>query len=155
FDGRELELNSSAAPLRDPDGRIGGLVLLLRDMTERNRLAREREVARVQAERQAEELDRIFEAAADGLLVWDAEGRLVRVNPAAGRILGLDAAPPDFLLWSMQKRMAYYSARDEQGRPWSPEELPFECTLGAEAGTEPKVRDIQMHALDGREIELN
>src|SRR5258706_11307383 len=78
FDGRELEVHSSAAPLRDGDGHVSGAVLVLRDMTERNRLAREREAARAQAERQAEELDRIFAAAADGLVVWDAEGRVVR-----------------------------------------------------------------------------
>jgi PAS domain S-box-containing protein len=46
FDGRDLEVNSSATPLRDPDGRIEGVVLVLRDMSERNRLAREREEAR-------------------------------------------------------------------------------------------------------------
>jgi signal transduction histidine kinase len=48
FDGRELELNASAAPLRErePDGQIVGAVLVLRDLTERNRLAREREAAR-------------------------------------------------------------------------------------------------------------
>ena len=46
LDGRELEVNNSAAPLREPDGRITGIVLLLRDMTERNRLEREREAAR-------------------------------------------------------------------------------------------------------------
>jgi len=46
LDGRELEVNSSAAPLREPDGRVVGAVLVLRDMTERNRLAREREAAR-------------------------------------------------------------------------------------------------------------
>jgi PAS domain-containing protein len=46
FDGRELEVNNSAAPLREPDGQIAGVVALLRDMTERNRLAREREAAR-------------------------------------------------------------------------------------------------------------
>jgi len=48
FDGRELELNASAAPLRErePDGQIVGAVLVLRDLTERNRLAREGEAAR-------------------------------------------------------------------------------------------------------------
>jgi signal transduction histidine kinase len=48
FDGRELEVNSSAAPLRDrePDGRVAGAVLVLRDLTERNRLEHERQAAR-------------------------------------------------------------------------------------------------------------
>jgi signal transduction histidine kinase len=46
LDGRELEVNASAAPLRDAAGRIVGAVLVLRDLSERNRLEREREEAR-------------------------------------------------------------------------------------------------------------
>jgi signal transduction histidine kinase len=45
FDGRELELNISAAPMRGPDGRIIGAVTDVRDVTEHNRLEREREAA--------------------------------------------------------------------------------------------------------------
>jgi signal transduction histidine kinase len=158
FDGRELELNSSAAPLREPDGRIGGVVLVLRDMSERNRLAREREAARAQAERQADQLDRIFAAAADGLVVWDAEWQMVRENAAARRILGLDAAPPDVCQLPLRERMALMAARDEQGRPVAIEEWPTmralrgEVETGAGAGAE--THDVRMRALDGREVEV-
>jgi signal transduction histidine kinase len=46
FDGRELEVTISAAPLRDWEGNVVGAVCVLHDQTERNRLAREREAAR-------------------------------------------------------------------------------------------------------------
>ena len=46
FDGRELEVTISAAPLRDREGHVVGAVCVLHDQTERNRLAREREAAR-------------------------------------------------------------------------------------------------------------
>ncbi len=157
FDGRELELNSSAAPLRAPDGQIMGAVLVLRDMTERNRLAREREAARLQAERQADQLDRIFEAAADGLFVWDAEGRLVRVNPAARRMLSLDAAPPGFLQLPLSECLAQYAVRDEQGCPTSPLDCPLLRIMPAVAGTEARTetRDVRLRAFDGRELEVD
>jgi PAS domain S-box-containing protein len=165
FDGRELEVNNSAAPLRDPDGRVAGVVLVLRDMTERNQLAREREAAHAQAERQAEQLDRIFETAADGLVVWDAEGHMMRVNSAARRLLGLDAAPPEFTQLPLRERFARYALRDEHGRPLPPEEWPGMRTLhagmatGIETGTEPvsetEARVIRLRALDGRERELH
>jgi PAS domain S-box-containing protein len=159
FDGRELEANISAAPLRDrePDGRIVGAVSVVRDVTERKQLEREREEARVQAERQADQLDRVFEAVADGLVVWDAVGQIVRVNPAAHRILGRDAAPPGFDQLPPRERETRYAARDEQGHPVPAEEPPFARTLGAEvgAGTGPEARDVHMRALDGREIELH
>jgi PAS domain S-box-containing protein len=46
FDGRELVVNASAVPMREPDGRIIGIVSVLRDLTERKRLEREHEAAR-------------------------------------------------------------------------------------------------------------
>jgi signal transduction histidine kinase len=45
FDDRELELNASAAPMRGAEGRVDGVVLVLRDLTARNQLEREREAA--------------------------------------------------------------------------------------------------------------
>ena len=45
-DGREIEVNLSAAPLRDREGRLVGAVSALHDLTERNRLVRERAAAR-------------------------------------------------------------------------------------------------------------
>lgn len=45
-DGRELEVNISAAPLRDRDGRVVGAVAVMRDISSRRRLEREHEEAR-------------------------------------------------------------------------------------------------------------
>jgi signal transduction histidine kinase len=133
---------------------VAGAVSVLSDQTERNRLAREREAARARAERQAEQLDRIFEAAADGLIVYDAEGRMVRTNVAARRILGLDIAPPDYYQVPLLERLAHYAPRDEQDHPIPPEELPFVRVLHGEVGTGREARDVRMRALDGREIEV-
>src|SRR5260370_40168841 len=127
-------------------------------MTERNRLAREREAAQAQAERQADQLDRIFEAAADGLLVWDAEGQLVRENAAAHHILGLDAAPPGFCQLPVRERLRLLAAHDEQGRPVGPEEWPIMRALRGEveveAGTWAQTHDVRLRTLDGREVEV-
>jgi PAS domain S-box-containing protein len=151
FDGRELEVNSSAAPLRDGDGRVTGAVLVLRDVTWRKQLEREREAARVQAERQADQLDRIFETAADGLIVWDAERQRIRENAAARRILGMDAAPPGYYQLPLREQATLYAVRDEQDRPVPPEEWP----VNGEVGTRAEARDLRIRALDGREIELS
>jgi PAS domain S-box-containing protein len=157
LDGRELEANISAAPLRDGAGRVVGAVSVLRDTTWRHRLEREREAARAQAEHQAEQLDRIFEAAADGLIVYDPDGRITRENPAARRILGLDAAPPGYHRLPPRERVARYAPSDEQGRPIAVEELPIMRALRGEVGTRigQEARDLQMRVLDGREVELH
>jgi signal transduction histidine kinase len=49
LDGRDLEANTSAAPLRDDAGRVAGAVCVIRDMTWFKCLEREREAARAQA----------------------------------------------------------------------------------------------------------
>jgi signal transduction histidine kinase len=54
LDGRELELNTSGAPVRDADGRVTGGVFVARDVTERRRLERER-LLRERAEARAQE----------------------------------------------------------------------------------------------------
>ena len=154
FDGRELEVNTSAAPLRDGAGRVVGAVVVVRDVTWRKQLEREREAARVQAELQADELDRIFEAAADGLAVSDAEGRMMHENAAARRILGLDAAPPGFDQLPVRDRLATFAARDLQERPLAFEEWPNMRILRGAAVTGPEVRNLRMRALDGQEIEV-
>ena len=46
LDGRDIEVIFSTAPLRDRDGHLVGAMCVLHDMTEHNRLAREREAAR-------------------------------------------------------------------------------------------------------------
>lgn len=61
FDGRELDVNASAVPMREPDGRFVGAVSVVRDITERNRLEREREDARTN-ELAARETSRRMEA---------------------------------------------------------------------------------------------
>jgi signal transduction histidine kinase len=66
FDGRELEVNVSAAPMRGVDGRIVGVVADVRDVTEHNRLEHERAAARAdeQAARAANERMEAFVATA-------------------------------------------------------------------------------------------
>ena len=61
LDGRETEVNMSAAPLRDGEGRVVGAVNVFRDQTERRRLEREREAARTD-ELAAHEASRRLEA---------------------------------------------------------------------------------------------
>ncbi len=146
LDGREVELNVSAAPLRDRDGRLTGAVAIFRDLTERKRLERERS-------EQAEQLDRIFEHIADGLVVYNAQGQPVRLNAEARRILGLDAAPSEYARLPASDRAVLYEARDEQDRPLAPEEWPLVRLLsGQVTGTD--TREIRLRTLDGREVEV-
>jgi PAS domain S-box-containing protein len=148
LDGREVELSVSAAPLRDQEGRLVGAVCVFRDQTARRRLEREH------AE-QAAELEATFEAMADGVVVYDAEGQILRENAAAHRILGLDAAPPGYAQLPVPERMAFFAVRDEQDRPLAPEERSLLRVLSDQRLTGAAARDLRLRTLDGREVELS
>ena len=68
-----------------PDGRIAGIIGILRDITQRLR-----------SEEEIEQLRRFSESTAqtmtEGLVLTDAEGRFTFVNPAAARMLGYTPA---------------------------------------------------------------
>jgi PAS domain S-box-containing protein len=155
FDGRELEVSISTAPLRDQAGHFVGAVGILHDQTARRQLEQEHEQARVTAEQRAAQLEAIFEAMADGVAVYDAVGHLVQENAAQRHLLGLDAAPQDYAELALPERMALFAARDEQGRPLAPDEGPLPRVLRGEVLTGAQTLDIWSRTLDGREVELN
>jgi signal transduction histidine kinase len=146
LDGRLLTLHVAGSPLRDAAGGITGAVLVCRDVTA------ERHLERANAE-QAEQLDRLFEGIADGLIAYDAEGRIVRENPATRRLLGLGAAPPEYYQLPARERVAVFAARDAAGHPLAPEDWPLMRVLRGEA-TGVVVMDIQGRTLDGRDVEV-
>jgi signal transduction histidine kinase/integral membrane sensor domain MASE1 len=151
LDGRELELNVSAAPLRDGTGQLVGAICVFRDETERKRL--EREVAE-----QAEQLDRIVESMGDGLFVYDSQGQVVRMNATARRLLGLDSAPPDFSQLSAKERIGLYTPHERSDTQMlTPEEwLKTRALLGSgDVLSMTEARDVRMHTLDGRELEVS
>jgi PAS domain S-box-containing protein len=106
------------------------------------------------AEQVAQQLDRIFEGIADGLVVYDSEGRVVRTNAAARRLLGLDAAPPDYARMSAPKRAVLFEARDDQGRLLTPEEWPLVRVLSGQVVSGPDTRDVRLRTLDGRDVDV-
>ncbi len=100
-------------------------------------------------------MDLIFEALADGLMVYDPDGRVVRTNTAVRRILGMDAVPPDAYARSVRERASLYVVRDVRGAPLAPEDWPAMRILRGEALTGPHTMDIQVRIPDGREVFLN
>ena len=87
---------STKTPYRDGAGNVMGLITVSRDITERQRAIEEREellgelaLTASAAERKGAHLEAVFQAMEDGVAVFDMEGNVVLVNPAAARIHGL------------------------------------------------------------------
>jgi PAS domain-containing protein len=115
-DGQRKVVVNSAPPIRDATGATVGAVGQAQDITEHKRLeAALRQAERNAAER-ARELEVIFEALADGVLVYDAEGRILRCNTAARQLLGFETHP-EFGALPWHERASRYAPRDRQSRP--------------------------------------
>jgi len=79
-DGREIPIDDSAAPIKAPDGRVIGVVLVFRDISERRRW-----------ELRAAWLASIVESSDDAIISKDIDGRITSWNPAAERLYGYSA----------------------------------------------------------------
>jgi PAS domain S-box-containing protein len=120
---------------------------------DRARLYAGEQQARQALGEQVEQLDRIFEHISDGLVVYNAQGQPVRLNAAARRILGLDAAPSEYGQLPASDRAVLYEAYDVQGRRLEPQEWPLIRVLsGRVAGAD--TLEVRLRILDGREVEV-
>ncbi len=83
-DGTELPIDDSGAPIKDVDGRVMGVVLVFRDITERRRAE--------EALRESEQKYRsIVETANEGIWIVDMERKTTYVNPKMAEMLGYEA----------------------------------------------------------------
>lgn len=76
-DGREIPIDDSAAPIRLPDGRVFGVVLIFRDISEQRR-----------AELTRGWLAAIIESSDDAIVSKTLDGRITSWNPGAVRLFG-------------------------------------------------------------------
>jgi PAS domain S-box-containing protein len=67
-----------------------GVVVTYGDITERKRMEEELRASQVLAEQRANELSAVFDAMAEAVIVYDADGRVQRTNQAALESLGFD-----------------------------------------------------------------
>jgi PAS domain S-box-containing protein len=81
YDGTQLDVAATTAPIRGPDGAVKLIICTVRDLTERNRV----EAARRQL---TEQLDHLFAMSIDLMCVAGTDGYLKRVNPAWERTFG-------------------------------------------------------------------
>jgi signal transduction histidine kinase len=157
FDGRELQVSIGGAPLRDPHGRIIGAVMAVRDMTERHRLERRLQGAEREARERANQLEAIFEAVTDAVLVYDGEGQIVQMNKAAHQLMErlLLSSYETFVTRPLKARVAQVAASDEQGHPLPIEQSPPSRILAGEVLTPDNTADIVLQGTNGQVVHLS
>lgn len=101
------------------------------------------------AEAHAGELEAIFEAMADGVVLYDTQGNVLQTNHAVNAMFGLDTRPGHIGL-PMSLRVPAYTLSDSTGRPLAPEEWPMARVLRGEILQGPNTFDMGVSTLDGQ-----
>ncbi len=145
--GGEQVMLTSAAPILDSAGVVQGAVAVAHDITAL------RAAERAAAER-AGQLDGIFQAIADGVFVYDREGRIISANTAARELLALDALP-EYDSLSVEERTLLLAPRDRDGRPLAHPPTPITDALHGTVIKGEKALDLILRRMDGRLIDVN
>ncbi|MBI4319803.1 MAG: PAS domain-containing protein [Chloroflexi bacterium] len=120
--GKEYWYDSVFKPRRDQSGHVVGILGWARDVTIHKREEEERE-------RLLAELGATIASVADGLVIYDSTGNIVRVNPAAERMLGYSLTQ---LQLPLSERIALVGAETAAGKPFSIDELPVQRAMRGE-----------------------
>ncbi|MGH2650608.1 MAG: PAS domain S-box protein, partial [Actinomycetota bacterium] len=133
-DGRTIDVSLSISPVYDDGGRVVGAATIARDITQQRLAERELRIARQQ-------LAIITRAGADGITIQDASGRIVYANDSAARMSGYPDAR-SFISAPAGEVLGQFDLLHEDGRPFSPEELPARRILRGEEHAEALIRVV-------------
>ena len=123
---------SMKSPYRDATGNVIGVLGIVRDITERTRYEEALRQSQAQLSARATELETILASMAEGVVVYDLEGRIVRLNAAAERLTGYLGAD---LSARFQERATRRTFLSEAGQPIRVEDLPVARALRGETVT--------------------
>jgi PAS domain S-box-containing protein len=143
-DGKEFEIEDSAAPIVTDEGEGFGVVLVFRDITEKK-------LADEEIKRQRDLQRLILESISDGVVVADTKGKFLVFNTAAEHFVGIgatDAAPEK---WSEK-----YGAFLADGvTPFPADQLPLIRAMRGESANavEAVIRNAKVS--DGRLLSIN
>jgi PAS domain S-box-containing protein len=172
---KEQYFNMIYQPTRATHGEVDGVMVLSVDVTEQvvSRKRIEELVAQLEAKKavlhkaqhrlqdsehklaeRVGQLDAIFQAMVDGVIVFDDQGHMLHMNMAACDLLGLDS-PPDYSFQVAGERPSPYDVRDEQRQPLFTEQWPLLRVLKGEVLMGTTATDVIIHTRDGRNLQLN
>ncbi|HEY0070677.1 MAG TPA: GAF domain-containing protein, partial [Chloroflexia bacterium] len=136
--------NWQALPVDNLAGEEGrSLMLIAHDVTEVVRSRHAVQEAAETARARAEELEMIIAHMADGVVIFDREGGVVRMNPAGEQLLGRGVLPRT----SPESYAAAYGLFTAEGEPYEAARLPVIRALGGEVvvGEDMLVRRPDLH----------
>jgi PAS domain S-box-containing protein len=151
-DGSEFPVEVSLSALPSPDGMH--FLSAIRDVSQRKQIEAALRQAQREAAARAGELETTIEAMADGLVIYDTEAHIVRLN-AAARAIFARAVPTDNEFNPLRERAALLVLRDAHGQLLPSEGWPSSRILRGEVLGGVDALDVQLDTLDGRDLYVN
>lgn len=137
----------TGAPVYDAAGQIIGAVTATRDVTEQRQRMREMSA-------RARELNAIFEAMSDAVVVVDGDGWVVRKNAAAEELYA-HTVTPEWFTRPINERVRGLALFSDSGEPVPDTQWPAQRVLRGETLVDGDSPDIVYRDRDGRSIWLN
>ena len=125
--------DASVVPLRESGAGITGILTVVADVTERVQSRQRIEELAWGAAQRARELETVIASIADGVMVTDAEGRVVLENAASRRLTGRTQSAVSF---DLETQVTAQELRDAGGAPIPPNDLPLGRAVRGEMVTE-------------------
>ena len=119
--GESTWVLASAVPVEAPDGSICGAVATYSDVTEQRWAEEQLRESEEEARARAVQLEAVLDTIADGVIVYDPQGRTVRSSPAADAILGIPVQDRDLPV--EERVMRQYEILSEDGRRQEREDM--------------------------------
>src|SRR6266403_1539432 len=142
-DGKEFDIEDSAAPILTDAGEGFGVVLVFRDITEKK-------LADEETKRQKELLQLILKSIADGVVVADSNGKFLLFNAAAEQVLGIGATDTTPDQWSDR----YGSYLPDAVTLYPPNELPLVRAMRGESVDAVELFNRNAKVPDGRLLRI-
>ncbi|MBA3824398.1 MAG: PAS domain-containing protein [Ktedonobacterales bacterium] len=140
--GEHTPFLAKAHPTYDTAGAVSGVTWVLIPITTKV-------YADGLAQRRAADILSVVESMRDGIMLYDAQGKLWQMNPAAREMLGWDRLVVDPLDTPLGARMRAYAPQNNDGRPLAEADWPMWRALH---GENTEVVELSMKRMDSVRI---
>ncbi len=118
---------------------------------EHTKLLTNEQLTHAEAVERAHQLEVVFEAMTDAVLVFDREGNIVQLNTAARDLLQVDEFP-EFLEMPLEQRLEMLHIEDKYGQLCPKEEWPLKRILRGESLQGKQALDVVSYLPMGRTL---
>jgi PAS domain S-box-containing protein len=154
-DGSSVWVNLTISPVYLINDAFDCFVCTIEDISQRKQLEEQFLLSEQQATSRFHQLEAIFEAISDGLVVYDARGQIVRTNSAGRNVFMLQDHAGPHGTQPLLPHISRHAIMDENGQPLSLEQTPVMRVLRGEELIASHAVDVRLRESGHDEVQLN